>query len=116
MTEEKREIKTPAGTFRLTGEAPVEDGPTPQMQERAQALATQSQHERGEAERQKISIGDHGRQRAERELEEYRQRQLLLWKQRGGTEEEFGQNWPSIKAEHIREESRRASENFNSAY
>lgn len=112
-----REIRTEAGTFRLTEEGAKELGPTPEMQARAQALTAQGQREREEQEAAgKVNIEELQRRRGEQEIEEYRQEQRRLWLANGGAAAEFDLAWPEIRAEYIWEKNQAAYQNVSSPY
>jgi hypothetical protein len=115
--ENRREIKIPGGVARLAEDAMTEDAPAPETQRRILSETERSIAEREKRERAgKISLDELQRQRGEKEIEEFRKRELALWKARGGTLEEFRAEWPRIKADHIRRENEERGRNFSSVY
>lgn len=117
MTEEyRREIAVPGydGTVRLSKEAQDRENRERSALENARELGKQAAKDL-EARKNagKINVDELLRQKGEREIEEFRKQQLSFWKSKGGTEEEFRQNWPEIKAAHIR---RQSEESMNRAW
>lgn len=119
MTEEnRREIKTPAGTFRLTEEgARREFGPPPEEMERIQRDYAQSRREREEREKAgKINLDELRRQQGGKEIAEFRQTQRNLWVQHGGTDAEFESSWPQIKSDYLKKKAEAAYANVRSPF
>lgn len=118
MTEDRREIKTPAGTFRLTEEgARREFGPPPEEMERIQRDYVKSRREREEREKAgKINLDELNAAQGKKEMAEFRQTQRNLWIQHGGTAEEFEQSWPGIKSDYLKKKAEAAYANVRSPF
>lgn len=66
-----------------------------------------------EAELGRINVDAANREQGARELEQYRQAQRRLWIRHGGTDAEFEENWPRLKADHLQ---RRAQDAYKDVY
>lgn len=118
MTEDRREIQTPYGVVRLTEEAAREEfGPTPEEQKLAHETYVRQSREREEREKaNKINIDDVRREQGKKEIAEFRQTQRNLWITHGGTDEEFVENWPRLKADYLQQKARDAYANVSSPF
>lgn len=117
MTEDRREIQTPHGVVRLTEEAAREaNGPTAEEQKLARETFERQSREREEREKAKVNVDDLRREQGAKEIEEYRRVQRNLWITHGGTDAEFEENWPRIKADHLQQKARDAYKNVRSAF
>lgn len=117
MTD-RREIQTPYGTVRLTEEAAREaNGPTPEEQKLARETFERQRREREEREKaNKVNIDDLRREQGAKEISEYRRTQRNLWIQHGGTDAEFVENWPRLKADYLQQKARDAYANVSSPF
>ena len=112
------EIKlTKEGRERLEQERLEEHGPDPDDPRLKAAARNLEELQRGrEAELGKIDVDAANREQGARELEQYRQTQRRLWARHGGTDAEFEENWPQIKADHLRQKARDAYKDVYSPF
>lgn len=79
-----------------------ENGPDPNSPElKVIQQRYEEDRRRREAKNPKINIDDLRREQGAKEIAEYRGTQRNLWIQHGDTDEEFEENWPRIKADHL---------------
>jgi hypothetical protein len=103
MTEENREIRTQAGTFRLTEEAAGEEAPSPELQERLRRDMERSQEIAETAKRDAAAESERQRERQYAEaLERHRQDRLTHYRLRGVPAKVFNEEiWPVLEWQFV---------------